>query len=224
MFDSSSRLLVSRSAFPTSANEGSSGYLVPHELLPLDEIPMFSRSVTHSQGRAWPICQHFASSKKRIHQEHSRCLTSAGVLSFEPFLSLITPLRVLWYLYLPDEKDFWCQDKFSRTTLETTMLLKNRWVPSAMMLFLALVQITSALVMPDAPFSSHRQIAEQSKSEPENSRNRREVLNVGVASVFGLLTAIAPPTSPAGAFENKISTQYDDRPKRRGSKASCSCC
>jgi uncharacterized protein (DUF1499 family) len=37
-----------------------------------------------------------------------------------------------------------------------------------------------------------------------------------VTSVIGLLTANSP--QPALGFDNKISTKYDDRPKRRGSK------
>lgn len=53
---------------------------------------------------------------------------------------------------------------------------------------------------------------------PENL-SRREIFGVGVASVFGCLTA-GSLANPALAFDNKISTKYDDRPKQRGSKPS----
>ncbi len=46
---------------------------------------------------------------------------------------------------------------------------------------------------------------------------RRDFLRFGISSVLGLTTATSL-TSPSLAFDNKISTQYDDRPKRRGSK------
>lgn len=46
---------------------------------------------------------------------------------------------------------------------------------------------------------------------------RREVLGFGLSVVLGLVAA--PPA--AFSFENKISTKYDDRPKRRGSKVRC---
>jgi hypothetical protein len=43
--------------------------------------------------------------------------------------------------------------------------------------------------------------------------SRREVFNAGLAGIVVLGTA-----EPALAFDNKISTKYDDRPKQRGSK------
>eukprot|EP00545_Synedropsis_sp_CCMP1620_P003513 CAMPEP_0119004264 /NCGR_PEP_ID=MMETSP1176-20130426/1047_1 /TAXON_ID=265551 /ORGANISM="Synedropsis recta cf, Strain CCMP1620" /LENGTH=259 /DNA_ID=CAMNT_0006955949 /DNA_START=61 /DNA_END=840 /DNA_ORIENTATION=+ len=43
--------------------------------------------------------------------------------------------------------------------------------------------------------------------------NRRNVLGSVAAAAAAFLVI---PTSPANAFENKISTKYDDRPKQRG--------
>lgn len=96
----------------------------------------------------------------------------------------------------------------------------HRRILVTMLLSFVLVQFTTALIMPDGPLSRHGQNAEPANSVVAGSRNRRDVLHVGFASVLGLVTAMTPPTSRAGAFDNKISTQYDDRPKRRGSKPS----
>lgn len=54
----------------------------------------------------------------------------------------------------------------------------------------------------------------------ENLENlsRRDAFRVGAGSVFGCLATSSWLAQPALAFENKISTKYDDRPKRRGSK------
>lgn len=49
---------------------------------------------------------------------------------------------------------------------------------------------------------------------PKDGINRRNALGFGLSTAFGL--TVAPPD--AFSFENKISNQYDDRPKRRGSK------
>ena len=48
---------------------------------------------------------------------------------------------------------------------------------------------------------------------------RREILETGLLSVAAAAAAVAPGTPQrVNAFENKISTKYDDRPKRRGTK------
>jgi len=47
--------------------------------------------------------------------------------------------------------------------------------------------------------------------------NRRKILTTGAASLLGLSTA-SSSTSAALAFENKMSSQFDDRPKRKGPK------
>lgn len=74
------------------------------------------------------------------------------------------------------------------------------------LLLLWLVQSSArALIAPCAPDATAR------------DTNRREILACGVASLFGILTGTSFPDSTF-AFENKISTQYDDRPKRRGAK------
>ena len=63
-------------------------------------------------------------------------------------------------------------------------------------------------------------------SEPQNkgqlhersfAHDRRTILETGLLSVFGIVIA-GSSAEPAQAFDNKISTVYDDRPKRRGSK------
>ena len=46
---------------------------------------------------------------------------------------------------------------------------------------------------------------------------RREILEVGLLSVTAAAAAAVNPRR-VNAFENKISTKYDDRPKRRGTK------
>ena len=48
------------------------------------------------------------------------------------------------------------------------------------------------------------------------SLSRRGLISAGLAGLFLLETN----NSPANAFDNKVSNQYDDRPKRRGSKVS----
>jgi hypothetical protein len=53
--------------------------------------------------------------------------------------------------------------------------------------------------------------------ENQENLSRREAFGVGVASVFGCVTASAF-VDPAVAFDNKVSTKYDDRPKQRGGK------
>lgn len=49
--------------------------------------------------------------------------------------------------------------------------------------------------------------------KPVNTLSRRAAFGAGLAGIAALGTG-----NVASAFENKISTQYDDRPKRRGSK------
>jgi uncharacterized protein (DUF1499 family) len=47
--------------------------------------------------------------------------------------------------------------------------------------------------------------------------SRKEAVT-SVLSSFVTLVALATPLSNANAFDNKVSTKYDDRPKRRGAK------
>jgi len=56
-----------------------------------------------------------------------------------------------------------------------------------------------------------------STTDIHHSSSRREILGVGIASIMGFITTTSTP-QPVQAFDNKISTKYDDRPKRRGSK------
>ena len=84
------------------------------------------------------------------------------------------------------------------------------------MAFLGLQRITKGfvlvwLIQSGTALNNHRK-----ESHTIHQAGRREVLGVTVASVFGLVSATTPWT--AHAFDNKISTKYDDRPKQRGSK------
>ena len=47
---------------------------------------------------------------------------------------------------------------------------------------------------------------------------RREILEIGLFSVTAAATTAAVNPQRVNAFDNKISTKYDDRPKRRGTK------
>ena len=84
------------------------------------------------------------------------------------------------------------------------------------MVFVGLRKITEGLLLVWVIQSCTALTNPKQESHKIHHAGRREILGVSVASVFGLVTATTP--WPTLAFDNKISTKYDDRPKRRGSK------
>lgn len=66
--------------------------------------------------------------------------------------------------------------------------------------------------------SAHRSLSNHENhinNVNDDVSSRRKVLERGTAFISFLLLT---DQSPANAFENKISNQYDDRPKQRGSQ------
>jgi hypothetical protein len=50
--------------------------------------------------------------------------------------------------------------------------------------------------------------------------NRRNMITGTFSCITAATVTLLSSSDPAGAFENKISNQYDDRPKQRGSQVS----
>jgi hypothetical protein len=78
--------------------------------------------------------------------------------------------------------------------------------------YLAVVKLSSGLVEPK-PVNSHHHRNHESSMNSAGTLSRRAIFSAGLAGL-----AVLGINESALAFENKISTKYDDRPKQRGSK------
>jgi len=80
--------------------------------------------------------------------------------------------------------------------------------------------LVGAVVAFQVPTTPKEKLIDSSGMNFEHASGRRDFLGFGfAAAMLGLSSGTLSPTA-AGAFENKISTKYDDRPKRPGSKPS----
>ena len=95
-------------------------------------------------------------------------------------------------------------------------LFRRALIPS--LALIVSLTLSEALVSPEPSNAKNALKQELNSALPtsEGTLSRRGLLSAGLAGLLLLETN----GSPASAFDNKVSNQYDDRPKRRGSKVS----